>query len=507
MNAPRRSSPIRAAGPWKEGFVRARCLVPLLLVLLPPPARAVKLRKDTYAEFGSTSCFAGMIRGSVYYLPEGQLRLPAFERMSPVGSICTYALDVPTRSFTEGIPGVMNRIEWFAIDYHVDFWVENPGAYMFSLNSDDGSVLYIDGRLVVDNDGQHMTQYAAGRTKLEAGMHRMRVSYFQGPRFEVALVLMVSPPHGKWKVFDIRDYLAPVQGKASVALDDEQRPFLRRAAANDPPAQQLWERPAMEAIESTPRPSAFGFHVSALRFRPGPSGAQYSIAVEVPGAGIKITPAADRTDRLHIVIVALIRDAAGRVVEKLSQDFPMGIPHDRLAAFQAGSYSYTRAVTLAPGRYTVEAAVADREANQASVRSLEFVNPEPAGLALSDLLLVKKLEDDNGPSDAADPLVFEGKRALPELGGVVRASAHPFIYFVVYPDSALQGNPRMEVEFSLGGSVVARRAVDLPASDASGVIPMSIMTVTAPGRNAIRIAVQQGSRRVERLLNYEVTAQ
>jgi hypothetical protein len=111
VNAPRRSSPIRAAGPWKEGFVRARCLVPLLLVLLPPPARAVKLRKDTYSEFGSTSCFAGMIRGSVYYLPEGQLRLPAFERMSPVGSICTYALDVPTRAFTEGIPGVMNRIE------------------------------------------------------------------------------------------------------------------------------------------------------------------------------------------------------------------------------------------------------------------------------------------------------------------------------------------------------------------------------------------------------------
>ena len=150
---------------------------------------------------------------------------------------------------------------------------------------------------------------------------------------------------------------------------------------------------------------------------------------------------------------------------------------------------------------------ANREANQASVRSLEFVNPQHAGLALSDLLLVKKLEDENGPSDAADPLVFEGKRALPELGGVVRASAHPFIYFVVYPDAALQGNPRLEVEFSLGGSVVARRAVDLPAPDAAGVIPMSIMTATAPGRNAIRIAVQQGSRRVERLLDYEVTAQ
>jgi len=238
--------------------------------------------------------------------------------------------------------------------------------------------------------------------------------------------------------------------------DDEQRPFLRRAGTNDPPDLKLWERPSMEALESSPRPSAFAFHLSALRFRPGPSGAQYSIAVEVPGAGIGITPAADRTDRLHIVVAALIRDAEGRLVEKLSHDFPMEIPDDRLAAFKAGSFIYTRAITLGPGRYTVEAAVADREANQASVRSLEFVNPEHAGLALSDLLLVKKLEDDNGPSDAADPLVFDGKRALPELAGVVRASAHPFIYFMVYPDAAVEGNPRMEVEFSLGGRVVAR---------------------------------------------------
>ena len=49
--------------------MRVHCLLPLLLVLLPPPARAVKLRKDAYSEFGSTNCFTGMIREAVYYLP------------------------------------------------------------------------------------------------------------------------------------------------------------------------------------------------------------------------------------------------------------------------------------------------------------------------------------------------------------------------------------------------------------------------------------------------------
>jgi hypothetical protein len=36
---------------------------------------------------------------------------------------------------------------------------------------------------------------------------------------------------------------------------------------------------------------------------------------------------------------------------------------------------------------------------------------------------------------------------------------------------------------------------------------MCVMPVTRPGRNVSGIAVQQGSRRVERLLDYQVTAQ
>lgn len=450
-----------------------------------------------------------MIQGLVYDLPPGAQMLPVFEAMKPVGSLCTFTLNIPTRSWIEGIPGVSSRIEWFAIDYRADFWVEEPGSYMFTLDSDDGSVLYVDGRLIVDDDGVHSTQHAGGRAKLTKGVHHLRVSYFQGPRWEVALVMNVAPPHGRWKIFDIRDYRMPMKGNAPAPTgeDDQQRPILRRAgSAHDPLAQQLFERPALAALEASPRPHAFGFRVSALRFRPGPAGSQYSVALEVPGAGIKITQGADRKYRLHIVMLVLIKDEEGHVVEKISQDFPFEIPDGRLGAFEAGSFSYTRAVTLAAGRYTLEAAVDDREAGQASVRSLEFENPECGGVAVSDLLLVKKLEDVKGPAHAADPLEYGGKRAMPELGGAVRASAHPFVYFMVYPDAAIDAKPHMEVEISLGGQVVARQAADLPAPDASGAIPMSIGTVTDPGRYAIRIAIQQGSQRVERHLTYSVTA-
>lgn len=491
-----------------------RAWVPVLLLLIPlcaPPAHAIKPRKDPVRDFGSPNCFAGMIEGAVYDIPENtpslETILPALERTRPAGTVCTFSLNVPERSWLEGIPGVTNRLEWFAIDYHVDFWVEAPGKYWFSLDSDDGSLLYIDGHRIVNNDGVHMVQSAEGHAELSKGMHSMRVPYYQGPRYGVALVLKVQPPHGKEKPFDIRDYRMPMQAPPPTAADDEQRPILRRStAAHDPPGERVYEQPALAALQAIPPPHAFDFHLSVLRFQPGLEGSQYAVAMDVPGAAIRTSLGADRTHRLHLVVLALVRDEAGHVVGKMSQDFPSAIPAGRLAAFLAGSFSYTRAVTLPPGRYTVEAAVADREANQVSVQTVEFENPPYGGVALSDLILVRTLESADASAYSGDPLVYGGKRASPELGGVVRAPAHPFVYFMVYPDATADAKPRMEAEFSRDGRVVARQTADLPAADPSGAIPMSIATPAEPGQYAIRIAIQQGNQRAERSLEYSIVA-
>jgi hypothetical protein len=74
------------------------------------------------------------------------------------------------------------------------------GLYAFYLNSDDGSKLYIDGGIVVSNDGVHGTQEAEGSVALLAGKHTIRVKYFDrdgsqllevhwaGPGFEKQLI-------------------------------------------------------------------------------------------------------------------------------------------------------------------------------------------------------------------------------------------------------------------------------------------------------------------------------
>jgi len=136
-------------------------------------------------------------------------RLPKFQEMQPIGRIYTRQLNVPARDFREGFPGVTSRFEWFAIDYTARFWIENPGKYKFLLLSDDGSALYIDERRIIDNDCMHAPLQFGGTVELAGGIHDIRVSYFQGPRWQVALVLYVQPPGGKMKVFSTEDFRPP----------------------------------------------------------------------------------------------------------------------------------------------------------------------------------------------------------------------------------------------------------------------------------------------------------
>jgi serine/threonine protein kinase len=71
--------------------------------------------------------------------------------------------------------------------------VEKAGLYKFFLNSDDGSKLTIDGKLVIDNGGEHGMAEKAGQTTLASGDYVLHVELFdQGS--ETGCVLSWEPP-------------------------------------------------------------------------------------------------------------------------------------------------------------------------------------------------------------------------------------------------------------------------------------------------------------------------
>jgi len=188
-----------------RGFAVA---IPILITLVARTAAAQE--QDEVPVFGTTVVLPSGLRGEVYNLKPNTTKLPNLRRMKPVGVIYTNSLNIPPREFTTGFPGVTERFEWFAIDYTGRFWVEKPGAYSFELTSDDGSQLFIDDKEVVDNDGAHVVTTRWGDVNLEGGIHSIRVPYFQGRRYRLALILKVKGPgESVWRVFSTEDFKPP----------------------------------------------------------------------------------------------------------------------------------------------------------------------------------------------------------------------------------------------------------------------------------------------------------
>jgi alpha-N-acetylglucosaminidase len=73
-----------------------------------------------------------------------------------------------------------SRSSDYVVIYDGHLWIDTPGEYEFSTESDDGSRLFIDGVCVVENDGYHAVRDALGKQTLARGYHALQVRFFQG---------------------------------------------------------------------------------------------------------------------------------------------------------------------------------------------------------------------------------------------------------------------------------------------------------------------------------------
>eukprot|EP01135_Chromosphaera_perkinsii_P003687 Nk52_evm5s252 gene=Nk52_evmTU5s252 len=66
----------------------------------------------------------------------------------------------------------------FAARFKSRLKIDISGMYTFYLDSNDGSKLFIDSHLVVENGGKHYRTERSGSVELSAGMHYLTVEYF-----------------------------------------------------------------------------------------------------------------------------------------------------------------------------------------------------------------------------------------------------------------------------------------------------------------------------------------
>lgn len=257
-----------------------------------------------------------------------------------------------------------------------------------------------------------------------------------------------------------------------------------------------FELPLLRALSQSPLPQAFEYRAGALQFRKTRDAAQCVLVFELPIRNVMLVDdVTTKSYRTRVSFLALIKDAGGEVVEKVSRDVPFSGPLDRLEAFRRGNFIYTQPVLLPAGRYTVETAVLDRESSRASTRRLALVIPgHERGVALSSLALVRRADPatDRNP---ADPLEFRGGKVTPTLVDEAQVNVRPALYFVVYPDAGLPDRPELIVDYLQDGEVILRATPTLEAPEADGSIPFLAMAPEGlkPGQYVVRATVRQGA--------------
>ena len=90
--------------------------------------------------------------------------------------------------------------EFFGFLYEGYVKIERAGKYTFYTTSDDGSKLWIDGQVIVDNDGLHAKRERLGVVYLTQGFHEIRVSFFDGAYAEALQVSYKGPSIAKQSI-------------------------------------------------------------------------------------------------------------------------------------------------------------------------------------------------------------------------------------------------------------------------------------------------------------------
>ena len=242
--------------------------------------------------------------------------------------------------------------------------------------------------------------------------------------------------------------------------------------ANDAAPLLPYELPLLAAAAATPPPHAFDFQAGVFRFHETTRGRQFTLVTEVPVASLAVEED-KRAKQYHIrfTVMALVKDANGTVVERLSNTYPLEGPLENLPALQRGNVIFKRQLWLGPGRYTLTTVVRDQQADKVSVRQLPLrVFPEAPGIDVSTVAVVKRVDKaSDEPDPVEDPFRDGPMRIAPSLSTPISKAANSQIsaFVVLYPDKAIADAPNLTIEFAQGSTIVGRSSPALDKPDAA----------------------------------------
>jgi len=96
--------------------------------------------------------------------------LPDFTELKPVKQGHAFQIDLSITKLPEFD---------FGLVFNSFIKIEKKGEYTFYSKSNDGSQLFINNKMIIDNNGKHITMDRNGKVTLDPGKHSIKVIYFQ----------------------------------------------------------------------------------------------------------------------------------------------------------------------------------------------------------------------------------------------------------------------------------------------------------------------------------------
>jgi VWFA-related protein len=266
-----------------------------------------------------------------------------------------------------------------------------------------------------------------------------------------------------------------------------------------------FEAPALVLLETTPVPNAFPVRVTAVKFPERSRLGLTPVLVSVPASNLTFRQSDDKASyRAEFTILVRFKDASGTVADKLSQNYVLTGPSERLESVKQGNILFYREPELQPGVYSMEAIVHDALGERASVRltTVEQSKVDENALRASNLVLVgsaERVAPSNRPE--GNPFLVGDMLLYPNMGEPVRKSTTPEMgfFFTVY--QAKGAKPEAHLELLQNGAALAKLPLPLDEPDSAGRIRQVSRLPTAalsPGTYDLRLIVTQGQQQVSR---------
>jgi len=138
-----------------------------------------------------------------YYVIPPSSSMPDYSALTPYKFDVVPNVDYPASGGQFATSGRSNFVGAVFEGY---FKAPETGLYVLSVESDDGSMLYLGDSLLVNNDGQHGMQERSAPAALEAGLHRLRVEFFENSGSAGLIVRAEGPglqrqpiPPSRWR--------------------------------------------------------------------------------------------------------------------------------------------------------------------------------------------------------------------------------------------------------------------------------------------------------------------